>query len=204
MTTAAGTKFGKTEAGTVWLDAARTSPFKFYQFWLNTDDRDVIAYLKYFTFLDRDRIAALEEATQRAPEKREAQRVLAREVTTVVHGAEHVERAEHASSLLFGEDITTLSVADVLAVFDDVPSTDLTADALGAEGIGLVELVARVQLAPSKGEARRLVQSGGVYVNNRRVSDPSARLTRDAAIGGQLFVIRKGQKQNHLIRITST
>src|SRR3954453_17771016 len=162
MTTAAGTKFGKTEAGTVWLDGARTSPFKFYQFWLNTDDRDVIAYLKYFTFLDRDRIAALEEATQSAPEKREAQRVLAREVTTVVHGAEHVERAEHASSLLFGEDITTLSVADVLAVFDDVPSTELTADALGAEGIGLVELVARVQLAPSKGEARRLVQSGGV------------------------------------------
>src|SRR3954452_860870 len=204
MTTAAGTKCGKTEAGTVWLDAARTSPFKFYQFWLNTDDRDVIAYLKYFTFLDRDRIAALEEATQRAPEKREAQRVLAREVTTVVHGAEHVERSEHASSLLFGEDITTLSVADVLAVFDDVPSTELTADALGADGIGLVELVARVQLAPSKGEARRLVQSGGVYVNNRRVSDPSARLTRDAAIGGQLFVIRKGQKQNHLIRITST
>jgi tyrosyl-tRNA synthetase len=204
MTTAAGTKFGKTEAGTVWLDAARTSPFKFYQFWLNTDDRDAIAYLKYFTFLDRDRIAALEQATQRAPEKREAQRVLAREVTTVVHGAEHVERAEHASSLLFGEDITTLSVADVLAVFDDVPSTELTADALGADGIGLVELVARVQLAPSKGEARRLVQSGGVYVNNRRVSDPSARLTRDAAIGGQLFVIRKGQKQNHLIRITST
>src|SRR3954452_20119131 len=204
MTTAAGTKFGKTEAGTVWLDAARTSPFKFYQFWLNTDDRDVIAYLKYFTFLDRDRIAALEEATQRAPEKREAQRVLAREVTTVVHGAEHVERAEHASSLLFGEDITTLSVADVLAVFDDVPSTELTADALGAEGIGLVELMSRVQLVPSKGEARRLVQSGGVYVNNRRVSDPSARLTRDAAIGGQLFVIRKGQKQNHLIRITST
>src|SRR6185436_6140436 len=116
LTTAAGTKFGKTEAGTVWLDAARTSPFKFYQFWLNTDDRDVIAYLKYFTFLDRDRIDALDRATERAPEQREAQRVLAREVTTVVHGAAQVERAEHASSLLFGEDITTLSVADVLAV----------------------------------------------------------------------------------------
>jgi tyrosyl-tRNA synthetase len=202
MTTAAGTKFGKTEAGTVWLDAARTSPFKFYQFWLNTDDRDVIAYLKYFTFYDRDRIASLEEATQRAPERREAQRALAREVTTAVHGPEQVERAEHASSLLFGEDITTLSVADVLAVFDDVPSTELPADALGADGIAIVDLVARVQLAPSKGEARRLVQSGGIYVNNRRVADPQARVTRAHAIAGELFVLRKGSKQNHVIRLT--
>jgi tyrosyl-tRNA synthetase len=203
MTTAAGTKFGKTEAGTVWLDAARTSPFKFYQFWLNTDDRDGVAYLKYFTFLDRDRIAALEEATERAPEKREAQRVLAREVTTMVHGAEQVARAEHASSLLFGEDITTLSVADVLAVFDDVPSTELPADALGADGIAIVDLVARVQLAPSKGEARRLVQSGGIYVNNRRVADPQARVRRAEAIGGELLVVRKGAKQNHIVRISS-
>ena len=202
MTTAAGTKFGKTEAGTVWLDAARTSPFKFYQFWLNTDDRDVTAYLKYFTFLDRDRIAALDEATERAPEQREAQRVLAREVTTMVHGAAQVERAEHASSLLFGEDITTLSVADVLAVFDDVPSTELPADALGGDGIGIVDLVARVPLAPSKGEARRLVQSGGIYVNNRRVADPQTRLTRAQAIAGELFVVRKGSKQNHVIRLT--
>ena len=202
LTTAAGTKFGKTEAGTVWLDAARTSPFKFYQFWLNTDDRDVIAYLKYFTFLERDRIASLEDATQRAPEKREAQRVLAREVTTMAHGAEQVERAEHASSLLFGEDITALSVADVLAVFDDVPSTELPADALGADGIAIVDLVARVQLAPSKGEARRLVQSGGIYVNNRRVADPQTRLTRAQAIAGELFVVRKGSKQNHVIRLT--
>jgi tyrosyl-tRNA synthetase len=202
MTTAAGTKFGKTEAGTVWLDAARTSPFKFYQFWLNTDDRDVIAYLKYFTFLDRDRIAPLEDATERAPEKREAQRLLARDVTTMVHGADQVTRAEHASSLLFGEDITTLSVADVLAVFDDVPSTELSADALGAEGIAIVDLVARVQLAASRGEARRLVQSGGIYVNNRRVADPAVRLTRAQAIAGELFVVRKGSKQNHVVRLT--
>jgi tyrosyl-tRNA synthetase len=186
----------------VWLDASRTSPFKFYQFWLNTDDRDAIAYLKYFTFLDRNRIAALEEATGRAPEKREAQRVLAREVTTAVHGAEQVARAEHASSLLFGEDITTLSVADVLAVFDDVPSTELSAEALGADGIAIVDLVARVQLAASKGEARRLVQSGGIYVNNRRVADPQARLTRAQAIAGELFVVRKGSKQNHVVRLT--
>jgi tyrosyl-tRNA synthetase len=202
VTTASGVKFGKTEAGTIWLDAARTSPFKFFQFWLNTDDRDVITHLKFFTFLDRPAIEALDAATRAAPEKREAQRILAREVTTLVHGADHVTRAEHASTVLFGEDITTLDVDDVLAVFEDVPSTELSADAFIGEGIGRVDLVARVQLAASKSDARRLVQSGGVYVNNRRVSDVQARLTRDQAIGGRVFVLRKGQKQNHLVRLT--
>jgi len=201
MKTATGAKFGKTEAGTIWLDPARTSPFKFYQFWLNTDDRDVVAYLKYFTFLDRAAIDALEAATSTSPGKREAQRVLAREVTALVHGAEQTSRAEHASSVLFGEDITTLSADDVLAVFEDVPSTELPAETFGGDGMGMVDLVARVQLAPSKSEARRLVQSGGVYVNNRRVSDPQARVTRADAIGGRLFVLRKGQKQTHLVRL---
>jgi tyrosyl-tRNA synthetase len=201
MTTAAGTKFGKSEAGTVWLDAAKTSPFTFYQFWLNTDDRDVVAYLKYFTFLERDAVAALEAAAATAPEKREAQRVLAREVTMLVHGGDQVARAEHASSLLFGEDITTLGVDDVLALFGDVPSTELALDALDNTGISIVDLVSRVQLAPSKGEARRLVQSGGIYVNNRRITDVQTRITREQAIGGRLFVVRKGQKQNHLVRL---
>jgi tyrosyl-tRNA synthetase len=202
ITTASGVKFGKTEAGTIWLDPSRTSPFRFYQFWLNTDDRDVVTYLKFFTFLDRHAVAALEHATAAAPEKREAQRVLAREVTATVHGAEQVARAEQASVVLFGEDITTLNVDDVLAVFEDVPSTELSADEVSGEGIGMVDLIARVQLASSKGDARRLVQAGGVYVNNRRVSDPQARLTREQAIGGRLFVLRKGQKQNHLVRLT--
>src|SRR6185295_16391169 len=180
----------------------RTSPFTFYQFWLNTDDRDAVAYLRYFTFLDRDAVAALDVATSRAPAKREAQRVLAREVTALVHGDDQVARAEHASSLLFGEDITTLGADDVEAVFADVPSTELPADAFGGDGMTIVDLVARVQLAPSKGEARRLVQSGGIYVNNRRVADVQARVTREMAIGGRLFVVRKGQKQNHLVRMT--
>ena len=202
MTTATGTKFGKTESGTVWLDAARTQPFRFYQFWLNTDDRDVVPYLKSFTFLDRDAIAALEEATRTSPEKREAQRVLAREVTAAVHGSDQVARAEHASSLLFVEDITTLTAAEVLAVFDDVPSTEMPADALAGDGMGVVDLVARVQLAPSKAEARRLVQSGGIYVNNRRVADPQARVRRADAIDGRLLVLRKGAKLNHVVKLT--
>ena len=202
MTTSSGTKFGKTEAGTIWLDPARTSPFKFYQFWLNTDDRDVVAYLKFFTFLDREAVTALEGVATAAPEKREAQRTLAREVTALVHGRDQVTRAEQASSVLFEEDIATLDVEDVLAVFEDVPSTELPAATFDGEGMGMVDLVARVQLAPSKSEARRLVQSGGVYVNNRRMSDPQARLTRGEAIGGRLFVLRKGQKQTHLVRLT--
>jgi tyrosyl-tRNA synthetase len=202
LQTASGTKFGKTEAGTIWLDPARTSPFKFYQFWLNTDDRDVVTYLKHFTFLDRPAIEALEAATKATPEKREAQRVLARDVTTRVHGADQVKRAEQASSVLFGEDISTLAADDVLAVFEDVPSTELPAATFDGDGIGVVDLVARVQLAPSKADARRLVESGGIYVNNRRVNDPKARMTRREAIEGRLFVLRKGQKQNHLVRLT--
>jgi tyrosyl-tRNA synthetase len=202
MTTAAGTKFGKTEAGTIWLDPTRTSPFKFYQFWVNTDDRDVVPYLKFFTFLDRESIAALERARDAAPQRREAQRTLAREVTALVHGDDHVARAEQASAVLFGEDITTLAIEDVLAVFEDVPSTELPSQTFDAGGVGMVDLVAQVRLAPSKSEARRLVQSGGVYVNNRRMSDPQARLTRDQAIGGRLFVLRKGQKETHLVRLT--
>src|SRR5712671_1960741 len=198
LMTASGSKFGKTETGTVWLDPARTSPFKFYQFWLNTDDRDVVTYLKYFTYLDRTAVDALEATTKSEPEKREAQRVLTREVTARVHGADQVTRAEQASTVLFGEDITTLNADEVLAVFEDVPSTEIPGDDFGAEGMGVVDLVARVQLAPSKAEARRLVQSGGVYVNNRRVADPKARLMRNQAIDGRLFVLRKGQKQNHL------
>jgi tyrosyl-tRNA synthetase len=202
VTTASGVKFGKTEAGAVWLDPDRTRPFRFYQFWLNTDDRDVATYLKYFTFLDRDQIGALESMVRTAPEKRQAQQALAREVTALVHGGEQAERAERASTLLFGEDIATLSADDVLVVFEDVPSTELAGDAFAGAGVGIVDLVSQVQLAPSKSEARRLVQSGGVYVNNRRVVDVQARLTREQAIGGRLFVLRKGQKQNHLVRLT--
>jgi tyrosyl-tRNA synthetase len=202
MKTASGTKFGKTEAGTIWLDPHRTSPFKFYQFWLNVDDRDVISYLKCFTFLDEPAIDALVAATTASPEKREAQRVLAREVSTVVHGADQVARVERASSVLFSEDIASLPIEDLLAVFSDVPSTEMPLTELGGEGIGIVELIARVRLAPSKSEARRLVQSGGVYLNNRRAVDLQAKISAGDAIGGQLLLLRKGAKEQHLIRLT--
>jgi tyrosyl-tRNA synthetase len=201
VTMASGVKFGKTEAGTIWLNPALTSPFRFYQFWFNTDDRDVIAYLKYFTFLDREAIGVLEATVATAPDKREAQRVLAREVTALVHGADQVTRAEHASSVLFSEDIATLAADDVLTVFEDVPSTEIPAADFAGPGIGMVDLIARVQLAPSKSEARRLVQSGGVYMNNRRIGDLQARVTLADAIGGRVLVLRKGQKQTHIVRV---
>lgn len=201
VTTATGVKFGKTEAGAVWLDPQRTSPFAFYQFWLNTDDRDAVRYLRSFTFLPRESIDELGRLVHDAPERREAQRVLAREVTALVHGQDHVTRAEHASQLLFGEDIAQLPAADVLAVFADVPATELGAAQFQGDGMSLVDLVALVKLAPSKSEARRVVQAGGVYVNNRRMADVQSRVGASLAIEGRVLVIRKGAKQNHLIKL---
>jgi tyrosyl-tRNA synthetase len=198
MTTATGAKFGKTEAGTVWLDAARTSPFRFYQFWLNTDDRDVVRYLKFFTLMGRDEIDALATAAAEHPERREAQRELARAVTRLVHGGEHVDRAERAAQVLFGDSIGEASVEDVLMVFEDAPSTEL---ALPADGMALAEMLATVKLVSSKSEAMRLLKSGGVYVNNVRATDDRARLTPADAIGGTLFVLRKGRKEHHIVRL---
>ena len=198
LTTASGTKFGKTEAGTIWLDPARTSPFRFYQFWLNTDDRDVIRNLKFFTFMRQDEIAALEDATAAHPERREAQRALARTVTAMVHGDDQVQRSERAAEVLFGEDIRGAAVEDVLTVFDDAPSTELR---LPTDGMALAEMLATVKLVASKSEAIRLLKSGGVYVNNVRAADDKVRLTAADAIGGQLFVLRKGRKDHHIVKL---
>jgi tyrosyl-tRNA synthetase len=203
ITTASGTKFGKTESGAVWLDANLTSPFRFYQFWLNTDDSDVGRYLRFFTFLDPRTIERLEEAARTSPESREAQRALAREITRMVHGEEHVSRTERASSVLFGEDITTLAADDVLSVFDDVPSSTVGVEKLAGEGVAVVELLASSGLTSSKGEATRLIRGGGIYVNNRRITDERARLRPSDAIDGRLFVLRRGAKQNHLVKIAS-
>jgi len=198
MTTSSGTKFGKTEAGTIWLDPALTSPFRFYQFWLNTDDRDVTRYLKFFTFLPRERIDQLALVTAEHPEAREAQRTLAREVTALVHGEDHVHRAERAAAVLFSEDVAQASVEDVLTVFQDAPSTEL---AFPDEGIPIAELLTAVGLTSSKSEATRLVKSNGISVNNVRATDERRRLTRADAIRGQLFILRKGRKDHHIVKL---
>jgi tyrosyl-tRNA synthetase len=198
MQTASGVKFGKTEAGAVWLDPALTSPFRFYQFWLNTDDRDVVRYLKCFTFVSREQIQELADAGARAPEQRTPQRALAREVTALVHGDEQVRRAEHAAAVLFSEDLADAEIDEVLMVFEDAPSSELT---LSTEGIPLADLLATVKLTSSKSEAARLVKSGGVYVNNVRATDERRRLTPADAIRGELFILRKGRKEHHLVKL---
>ncbi len=198
VTTSAGVKFGKTEVGTIWLDPERTSPFRFYQFWLNADDRDAVRYLKFFTFMARDEIEGLARATAEHPERREAQRALARDVTARVHGAGHVQRAERAAEVLFADDIAGATVEDVLTVFEDAPSTEL---ALPADGMPLAEMLATVKLVSSKSEAMRLIKSGGVYVNNVRATDERARLTKTDAIGGAVLVLRKGRKDQHIVRL---
>lgn len=201
VTTAAGTKFGKTEMGTVWLDAGRTSPYQFYQFWLNADDRDAVTYLKYFTFLSHEEIAELEGVTARAPERREAQRVLAREVTKLVHGQEAVERAQRGASVLFDPEVIHLGADAILAVAGDVPAFNVPEEQLAGSGLPLVELLSSSGVTSSRGDATRLIRSGGIYVNNERVSDERVRLTRAHAIDGKLILVRKGQRQTLIVRI---
>ncbi|MFL6196094.1 MAG: tyrosine--tRNA ligase [Thermoanaerobaculia bacterium] len=201
VTTSAGVKFGKTEAGTVWLDANLTSPFRFYQFWINTDDRDVIHYLKSFTWRTQEEIAELEEALRTAPQDREAQRNLARDVTALLHGETALAKAERATAVLFGEEIAELEPREVLDIFADVPSIEIPHAQLTGEGLALADLLVSCGLAPSKGEARRAVQGGGVYLNNRRVNEERRALTAADTVGGELLVLRKGKKEYRLVRV---
>jgi tyrosyl-tRNA synthetase len=198
ITTASGTKFGKTEAGTVWLDPELTKPYEFYQFWLNAEDRDAVRYLRFFTFFDRARIEELEAASSREPEKRHAQRELAREVTRLVHGEAAVRDAEAASETLFTRDLTGMSVKGLIGIFSNVPSKTISHR---TEGWRLVNLLTDAGITSSNSEATRLIKSGGIYINERRVTDEKERLSSEQAIEGQLFVVRKGKKDHFLIRI---
>jgi len=201
VTSSSGTKFGKTEAGTVWLDAALTSPYRFYQFWINTDDRDAIAYLKFFTWLTRSEIAELESAMTVAPEKREAQLRLAREVTRQVHGADALARAERASKSLFSEEISELSPQELLEVFQEAPAVTVEKAKLEGAGLGIVELAVLSGIAQSKGEARRLLEGGGVYINNRRAGEIGNTLSLAHALHGRFLVLRRGQKEFRLVEL---
>jgi tyrosyl-tRNA synthetase len=201
ITTSSGVKFGKTEEGTVWLDPNLTSPFKFYQFWINTEDADVIRYLKYFTFLGEREIGELEESLKREPEKREPHRVLAREVTRMVHGEDAMRRAERASKVLFGEEIKDLNLREILEIFSDVPSREIPKERFEGEGYPIVDLLVDVGLFPSKGEARRAINGGGVYVNNIRISDAQDKISLSRAIEGKVLVLRKGKKNYLLVKL---
>jgi len=198
ITTSSGAKFGKTESGTIWLDPRLTKPYEFYQFWLNADDTDAPRYLRFFTFLDAESIVALEAAGAREPEKRHAQRALAREVTRLVHGDAAAADAEAASEKLFSRDLSSMSVAALLDIFADVPSKTI-ADRV--EGWRLVHLLTEVGVTASNSEATRLIRSGGISVNERRITDEKEVVSAAQAIEGTLFVVRKGKKEIFLIRI---
>jgi len=200
LTTSSGKKFGKTEEGAVWLDAKRTSPYQMYQYWLQTADADVGRYLRLFTFLERHRIEELEKDVETRPEQREAQRVLAAECTAIVHGREVVSAVEAASRILFSasDEIPVKETISLLAA--EVPVTELPGSEL-SQGIGLVDLLVRTSLGESKGAARKLVEGGGVYLNNRRQNDARKTLsTEDIAWPGALL-LRAGKKNYHLVLI---
>src|SRR5438270_6530762 len=168
ITKADGTKFGKTEAGTVWLDPARTSIYKFYQFWIRTDDRDVIRYLKYFTCLSGDEITVLEKQHAENPGARAAHKALAQAVTDLVHGPRATAEAVHASEILFGGEPGGISESTFNDIVGEVPTKELEPGQLDGTGQPLVELLVQSGLCPSKGQARKDIEGGGVYVNNVR------------------------------------
>ncbi len=201
LTSSGGVKFGKTEAGTVWLDPERTSPYSFYQFWLNTEDADVVRYLKAFTLLDGGDVEELAHAVAERPYMREAQRRLAAEVTRVVHGAEGLERAEQASRVLFGGSLEGLGAGDIEEIFADVPSTGLARSRLEGDGVELAVLMADASMAPSRSEARRLIRGGGVYLNGARVVDRVAVVGRGDLIEDRFVVVRVGKKRYFVVEV---
>lgn len=195
-----GTKFGKTAGGAVWLDPERTSPYKFYQFWLNTDDADVIPFLKYFTFFDRQKIDELEFATRENPEGRAAQKALAVEMTKMMHGETALDKAMQASEALFGGEINGLSAADIKEIFADVPSGVIAADSMNGEGLPIVNLLSDCGFMKSKGEVKRAIAEGGVYINNHRVTDVNTSIRKDQFIEGKYLVLRRGKKNYFLLK----
>jgi len=191
VTKADGTKFGKTEAGTVWLSARRTSPYQFFQFWYRTPDAEVGGYLRRFTFLDADTITELDGLTTAHPERREAQRRLAREVTTVVHGAGEAAGAERAGEVLFTDEVASLDEATLASALSDAPTTVIDGTALAA-GVGLVDALVMAGLSPSKSRARQELAQGGIYVNGRRERD-DRNLGPHDAIHGRFVLLRRGK-----------
>jgi tyrosyl-tRNA synthetase len=192
-----GTKFGKTESGTVWLNRDKTSPYQFYQFWVQTQDADIGTYLRYFSFKSLTEIAALEDAVKTRPEKREAQTALAREMVEMVHGKDALTAAEEATQILFGGDPVQASSAAFAEIRSAIPNWELSSDKLAA-GIPLVEALAESGLSPSKGQARKDIEGGGISVNNQKVSDVNAALKSEHRLAGEYILLRKGKK-NYLL-----
>lgn len=204
ITKADGGKFGKTESGNVWLDPKRTSPYKFYQFWLNVSDEDAEKYLKIFTFLTKEEIEELAAEHQANPGGRPMQKRLAKELTEMVHSPEDYEAAVAASEILFSnkaaEALRQLDEATLLDVFDGVPRFDVSREELAA-GIPVLDLLAvKTQVFPSKAEARKMIQGGGLSVNKEKLTDPSAIIDAGNLLGGKYIHIQKGKKNHYLLQ----
>jgi len=197
-----GTKFGKTADGeSVWLAPERTSPYQFYQFFFNIEDAKVVQMLCYYTFLSQAEIGELAQAVQERPHLREAQRRLAQEVTRLVHGESGLAKAEQATKVLFGGEIVGLGGQEIQEIFAAAPSTTVPASGFAGDGMPLVNLLEIAGIAKSRGEARRVIESGGVYVNNVRANDANRTVTLSESIEGKFLVLRKGKKNYALVRI---
>ncbi|MGH9557825.1 MAG: tyrosine--tRNA ligase, partial [Bryobacteraceae bacterium] len=200
LATSSGEKFGKSAGNAVWLDAAKTSPYRFYQYWIRTDDRDVERFLNLFTFLEAEEIASICERHRTAAEQRIAQKKLAAEITRVVHGEEALKQAEKASEVLFGGDVSGLSDRDLLEIFNDVPSFSINRAVLD-RGLRITDALVSSGAARSKGEAARLVAGGGVYLNNQRVAGSDVQIRRENLASESAFVLRVGKKSYYLGRL---
>jgi tyrosyl-tRNA synthetase len=196
VTKSDGKKFGKSESGAIWLDRSKTSVYSFYQFWINTDDNDVIKFLKYFTFLNRTQIAELETELNARPEKRAAQRELARQVTRLVHGQDAVVSAEKITEALFSGDVTQLSEVELVEALQDMPTTVL----VNQEEYGLMDLLMAAQAAPSRRQARQDIESGAIYVNGLRQTGTNTVITMEQRLHSKYVVLRRGKKNYYLIR----
>jgi len=198
ITNADGTKFGKTEAGAVWLDAKRTSVYKFYQFWIRTDDRDVVGYLKYFTFLSREEIEALEMQHQTRPEARAAHKALAKAVTDLVHGPGATAEALRASEILFGGGLDGIAESAFNEIVGEVPTKEIEKARLDGSGLPLVEVLVHSGLCTSKRQARQDIEGGGVYLNNVRESNVNRAVLNADLLFGKHLLLRKG-KRNYVV-----
>jgi tyrosyl-tRNA synthetase len=203
LTKADGTKFGKTESGTVWLDPELTSPYSFFQFWLNADDRDVPTLLRTYSFRARDEVDALLAATQEKPQERAAQRALAEELTDLVHGVHEREAAEEAGRVLFGQgDLSTIAASTLSAALTEASHGEVSAaEVQGGLLPAVDELFVRAGLVDSKGAARRAVTEGGAYVNNLRIEDPAHRPAVSELVHGRWLVLRRGKRTVGGIRL---
>ena len=196
MLKADGTKFGKTAGGAIWLDPEKTSPYEFYQFWINQDDRDVVKYLKYFTFLSREEIEDLAEKTEKEPWKRAAQKRLAEEVTKFVHGEEGLQEAQMITEALFSGNVKSLSVPQIEQALKNAPSAEATHEAKN-----IVEFLVETKIEPSKRQAREDVKNGAIYVNGERQNDIDFIIEPDNDFDGKYVIIRKGKRKYTLVKI---